>query len=83
MNTGTENNILSEYMTKQELAAQLQRSIRSLDRWSLKGDGPPCVRIGRRTLYRRAAVVEWLRQLETTPGLGARKRRGTRANTPA
>jgi hypothetical protein len=83
----TENNILSEYLTKTELAAQLHRSIRSLDRWALTGDGPPCVRIGRRSLYRRAAVIEWLRSLEVTPGRGERnhRRRSTpwRSNAPA
>lgn len=68
-------NILSEYLTKTELAAQLHRSIRSVDRWALTGDGPPCIRIGRRTLYRRAAVLEWLRALESTPGRSGQKRR--------
>lgn len=68
-------NILSEYLTKAELAAQLHRSVRSMDRWALTGDGPPYVRIGRKTLYRRAAVVEWLRGLETTPVGSRRKKR--------
>lgn len=72
----TGNSILSEYLTKAELAAQLHRSIRSVDRWALTGDGPPCIRIGRRSLYRRAAVVEWLRGLEITPGRVGRKQRG-------
>jgi hypothetical protein len=76
MNNGTENSILSEYLTKAELAAQLHRSIRSLDRWALTGDGPPCIRIGRRSLYRRAAVVEWLRSLESQYGLVGSKQRG-------
>jgi hypothetical protein len=76
MEIETENSILSEYLTKAELAAQLHRSIRSVDRWALTGDGPPCVRIGSRTLYRRAAVVEWLRGLEITPGRGGMKQRG-------
>ena len=75
METGTENSILSEYLTKAELAAQLHRSIRSVDRWALTGDGPPCVRIGRRSLYRRASVVEWLKSLEVTPGRPRRKQR--------
>jgi hypothetical protein len=79
METGMENSILSEYLTKAELAAQLKRSIRSVDRWALTGDGPPCVRIGRRTLYRRAAVAEWLRALEITPGrIGRKQRKGAR-----
>jgi hypothetical protein len=77
METGTENSILSEYLTKAELAAQLNRSTRSVDRWALTGDGPPCVRMGRRSLYRRAAVVEWLRGLEITPGRIGRKQRGS------
>jgi hypothetical protein len=73
------NSILNEYMTKAELAAQLHRSIRSVDRWALTGDGPPCIRIGRRSLYRRAAVVAWLRGLETTPGrVGREQRRGAK-----
>jgi hypothetical protein len=76
METGMENSILSEYLTKAELAAQLHRSIRSVDRWALTGDGPPCVRIGRRSLYRRAAIVEWLKGLEITPGRPQRKQRG-------
>jgi len=80
METGTENSIISEYLTKAELAAQLHRSIRSVDRWALTGGGPPCVRIGRRSLYRRAAVVEWLRSLEIRPGRGGRKRRGVPSN---
>lgn len=75
----TGNSILSEYLTKAELAAQLHRSIRSVDRWALTGDGPPCIRIGRRSLYRRAAVVEWLRGLEITPGrVGRKQRRATK-----
>jgi phage terminase Nu1 subunit (DNA packaging protein) len=76
METGIENSILSEYLTKAELATQLKRSVRSVDRWALGGDGPPCVRIGRRTLYRRAAVIEWLRGLEIKPGRVGRKQHG-------
>jgi hypothetical protein len=75
MDTTTGNSILSEYLTKAELAAELHRSVRSVDRWALTGGGPPCIRIGRRSLYRRAAVVEWLRALENTPGRGGRKQR--------
>ncbi len=75
METQAENNLLSEYLTKAELAAQLHRSVRSIDRWALTGGGPPCVRIGRKSLYRRAAVLEWLRNLEKSPGRSAPERR--------
>jgi hypothetical protein len=73
MQTGTENSVLSEYLTKAELAAQLGRSVRSVDRWALMGGGPPWISIGRRRLYRRAAVVEWLRGLEVARAFVARK----------
>lgn len=49
METGPEQSMLSKYLTKAELAAQLHRSIHSVDRWAVTGNGPPCVRIGRRT----------------------------------
>ena len=71
----TENHILSEYLTKAELAAQLNRSIRSLDRWTQTGDGPPCIRLGQKSLYRREAVLEWLRGLERSPESSDRKQR--------
>ena len=61
------NGLLTEYLTKAELAAQLRRSIRSIDRWVLTGDGPPSVRIGNTTLYRRESVLAWLRSRETAP----------------
>ena len=62
-------NILSDYLTKRELAEQLGMSVRTLDRMALNGDGPPLTRIGRTTLYRRDAVLKWLRDLEApAPG---------------
>jgi hypothetical protein len=76
MDIGDENSLLSEYLTKAELAAQLHRSIRSVDRWALTGNGPPFVRLGRRSLYRRAAVIDWLRGLEIIPCHIGRKRSG-------
>jgi predicted DNA-binding transcriptional regulator AlpA len=59
------NGILREdYLTTPELAAELGRSTRTLDRWALTGDGPPRTLIGRKTLYRRDAVLAWLRSRE-------------------
>jgi len=65
------NGLLAEYMTKAELATQLRRSVRSVDRWALTGDSPPSVRIGKTTFYRRQAVLEWLRSRETAGGASA------------
>jgi len=52
--------ILSGFFTKEELAAELRRNPRTLDRWELLGMGPPRTRVGRKVLYRRASVQKWL-----------------------
>jgi predicted DNA-binding transcriptional regulator AlpA len=52
--------ILSEFMTIEELAAELGRNKRTLDRWDALGIGPPRTRVGRTVLYRRSSVQKWL-----------------------
>lgn len=56
--------LLDDWMTRDELAAELKLSVDTLSRWETRRIGPPCVRVGRRVLYRRGAVQEWLRQQE-------------------
>lgn len=56
-----------EYFTAAELAADLETTIRTLDRWELNGQGPPFMRLGKRKFYRRDAVLPWLHSLETHP----------------
>jgi hypothetical protein len=52
--------ILSEFLTKEELAAELRRNPRTLDRWDVLGMGPPRTHVGRQVFYRRASVQKWL-----------------------
>ena len=52
--------ILAEFMTMEELAAELGRNKRTLDRWDALGIGPPRTRMGRTVLYRRTSVQKWL-----------------------
>jgi hypothetical protein len=52
--------VLAEYIGKEQLAAELQRSPRTLDRWEALGSGPPRTCIGRTVLYRRGSVMQWL-----------------------
>jgi hypothetical protein len=52
--------ILSEFLTKEELATELGRNPRTLDRWELLGLGPPRTHVGRKVLYRRSSVQKWL-----------------------
>jgi hypothetical protein len=58
--------ILTDFLTKQELAAELGCEIRTLDRWDALGIGPPRTHVGRKVLYRRASVHKWLAAQEET-----------------
>jgi excisionase family DNA binding protein len=66
--------VLDEWMTRSELAADLDLSIDTLARWETRRNGPPCIRIGRKVLYRRAAVQEWLRQQEHLHARSSRRK---------
>ena len=61
--------ILSQFLTKEELASELRRNPRTLDRWSALGTGPPRTRVGRKVLYRRASVQKWLAAQEQSPAV--------------
>jgi len=65
------------YMTRHELAEGLKKTVRSVDRLILIGEGPPYVQIGNTKLFRREAVAQWLRSRET-PARPKTKRRGGR-----
>ena len=58
---------LSEFLTTVELAAELGRNPRTLDRWDVLGMGPPRTRVGRTVLYRRTSVQKWLAAQERPP----------------
>jgi hypothetical protein len=52
--------ILEDFLTRDELASELRRSPRTLDRWEVLGIGPPRTIIGRTVLYRRTSTQKWL-----------------------
>ena len=61
--------ILAEFLTTvEELAAELGRNKRTLDRWDALGMGPPRTRVGRTVLYRRSSVQKWLAAQEHQAG---------------
>lgn len=57
--------LLNEWMPRTELAAALGISPDTLARWETRRIGPPCVRLGRKVMYRRGAVQDWMLQQET------------------
>ena len=57
--------LLSGYIEKPQLASELHRNVRTIDRWILRGEGPPFIRVGKKILFRREAVLGWLLARET------------------
>lgn len=56
--------LLSEWISRDDLARQLSVTTDTLARWATQGSGPPRIRIGRRVLYRRSSVAKWLSEME-------------------
>lgn len=54
--TQTRDRLLDEH----EVAAMLALSVRTLQAWRVKGEGPRFVRLGRAIRYRYSDVVVWL-----------------------
>lgn len=60
-------NILEDYITRDELAAELRITARTLIRYENEPDGLPNMVLGGRKYYRRDAVRDWLRKREHQP----------------
>ena len=60
----TIENLLDDFLTQEEAAAELKVCDRTLDRWRRLDEGPPITRLGRRILYRRSSLQTWLRARE-------------------
>ena len=57
-------NLLDEYLTATECAVELRISPRTLERWHRLREAPPRVVLGRRILYHRETVRQWIRSRE-------------------
>jgi excisionase family DNA binding protein len=58
-----------EMMSRQELAEWLKVCVGAIDRWCRK-EGLPFIKVGRRVLFRRADVQEWLAKRSKNGGSG-------------
>lgn len=52
--------ILSDYVTREELAEELRVTTRTLDKWAWLRRGPAKIKMGGRCYYHRADVLAWL-----------------------
>ena len=67
-----ETGLLSGWLNRADLARELTLSVDTLQRWETRRMGPPCVRVGRKVLYRMEAVRDWLREQEARKALVSR-----------
>jgi len=72
----TPRTLLSGWISRADLAQELEVTEGTLRRWTLERWGPPCIRAGRKIFYRRSAVIEWLEDQEAADL--RRARRGAR-----
>jgi hypothetical protein len=58
--------LLNGCISREDLANELGRSVRTLDRWHQERLGPPRIKIGKLIVYRKTAVLDWLNNNETS-----------------
>jgi predicted DNA-binding transcriptional regulator AlpA len=59
--------VLRNYLTREQLAVMLNKSVRTLDRMHRRRIGPPRTVIGKLVAYRLEGVEDWIRQHEQSP----------------
>ncbi|HZT26524.1 MAG TPA: helix-turn-helix domain-containing protein [Pseudolabrys sp.] len=67
--------LLDGWLSRAQIATEIGVSVDTLQRWETRRIGPPCVRIGRKVLYRADAFREWLIARERGP-VAAKAARG-------
>ncbi|MEM7173197.1 MAG: helix-turn-helix domain-containing protein [Pseudomonadota bacterium] len=63
----SQKNLQEEFLSPRDVAELLGVVTRTLQRWHALGVGPPRCKVGRRVLYRRNAVLDWLKASEQAP----------------
>jgi hypothetical protein len=54
------DHVLAGYMTIEELAAELDMAAMTLALWRMRQKGPAYIKVGRKILYSRTTVKEWI-----------------------
>jgi hypothetical protein len=68
----TSRTLLNGWISRSDLAQELEVTEGTLRRWTAERWGPPCIRAGRKIYYRRSVVVEWLEEQEAADHRRAR-----------
>jgi hypothetical protein len=65
--TADTDHVLAGYMTIEELAAELDMAVITLATWRMQQKGPPYIKVGRKILYSRTTVKDWIASQVHTP----------------
>lgn len=57
---------MKDYLTTKEAAEYVRTAPRTLERWRAIGISPPYVKIGRKILYDKHDLIEWLNRHKPT-----------------
>jgi hypothetical protein len=71
-----EGGLLGDYFAENELAAELDVTVRTIQRWRADREGPPVTFIGNRPVYSKASVRAWLKNREEKAARNRRRDRG-------
>jgi hypothetical protein len=69
----TSRTLLNGWISRSDLAQELEVTEGTLRRWTAERWGPPCIRAGRKIYYRRSIVMEWLEDQEAADHRRARR----------
>jgi len=72
----SESILLSDFLDVEGLARELRVSTKTIHRWKKRKYGPPVTGVGRRILFSRQAVIDWLQS--AAPLTARRRARGSR-----
>jgi hypothetical protein len=59
--------LLADYLPERQAADELLQKLRTLRLWRSQGIGPAWVKVGRRVLYSRSTLLNWVASNEVKP----------------
>lgn len=75
---------LADYLSEDQQACELRKTVRTLRRWRKKREGPPFTKNGKDVLYRRDWTAQWLaggKQVQARERRRSRRRTDDHAST--
>jgi hypothetical protein len=64
----SDNEILAGFVTREQFAGAINRSVRTVDRYHVLRIGPPRIQVARTVPYSVESIKDWLRSREQRSG---------------